>query len=457
MRQNKLINFKINWAHILLLSLATINYLICYPGMLTADSYGQYKQSIDLSLNNHHPPLMGIVWHYLNYLYAGPQLMLLLSLAMIWVSVFLLYETFKDYSKSTLFLLLVPFTPGILSNSAIIWKDVLFGNSVLLALSIATYCFFKSTTKRIRYICYGISLLLLYFGTSIKFQGQFIAPLLICVITYAHFKTGFRKTILSSLVVFILFCTTNTIIENHFKVQNTNSAQLRQFFDIAGISVCIDEDLFPAFIKADPRYSFEKIKDKYNYVEVNGYIGSSQDKLFSGTNDKTDLQNLEHSFYNAASLHPLCYLNHRLRNFLHMIKIGPSIFKEFWNFSLPEEAKSLYNFESSFFVLSVSKYISSLKLFARNSIFLAINLVFTFLFIRLLKRNKLGKMKPQIHLCLLINALCWYFYLILFFTTMAADHRYLYLNRALISFYLPLQIATLYNCYISPIQRRNGH
>lgn len=270
----------------LFLLLFILNYFICYPGILTADSYGQYKQSIDLNFNNHHPPLMSIIWHYLNLIYNGPQPMLLLSLGMIWVSVFLLYESFKkEYPKSMSALLLIPFTPGILSNSAVIWKDVLFGNSILLALSLATYCFFQSVSKKIRLTFYLLSLFLVYFGASMKFQGQFLVPILICIITYSYFKVSISKVIMSSLVALLAFYGANTLLDKHFKVQDVKSAQLRQFFDLAAVCVCINEDLFPTFIKTDPRYSFDKIKKNYNYVEVNGLTGSNDDKLFSGTTD----------------------------------------------------------------------------------------------------------------------------------------------------------------------------
>jgi hypothetical protein len=443
----KISQMKNSWLYIFLLILASINYLMCYPGMLTYDSYLQFKQAIDLNLQNHHPALMSVMWHYLNFIHEGPQPMLLLSLGMIWFAVFLLYEACRKYSPNgMLFLFIIPFTPGILCNSAIIWKDVLFGNSVLLALSISTYSYFKQLNQKASILLYVSSLCLIYFGTTIKFQGQFLAPLLIYFITYAHFKLSIRKTALCSLAILALLHINNYLIESHFKVQDNNSAQLRQFFDIAGISTCVDHDLFPTYIREDPIYSFKKIKEHYTYVEVDGYwrIG-----VYTRTNNQAHLQGLQDSFFNAVSHHPYCYLKHRIRNFLHMVKVGPIIFNKFANFSLPVEAKLIYDFESTFFAQKVATYISSLKLLARNSIFFAINLICSFLFIKLLKRNRSTSLKPYLHVCLSVNLVCWCFYIIMLFTTMASEHRYLYLTRTLTSFYLPLQIVVLFDFYLS--------
>jgi hypothetical protein len=422
-----------------------LNYLICYPGFFTIDSYVQFRESISLNLSNHHPPLLSIIWHYLNFIQQGPQLMLALNLAMIWLSVFLLTECFSQkYPKACLLTLLMPFTPAILGNSAIIWKDVLLGNTVLLSIAITIYLHYRQSSSPARGLAFTLTLILLFIGTTVKFQGKFIAPLILLLMTFLILRKSFRFSILIALLMSFAFHGASQMINNSFKVADTKSEQLRQFFDIAGISICLDRDLMPDYAKEDKRYSFEKVKALYLPAFVNPYIGSDEKTIYKPTQEAEKLAALQSTFFNTALSHPLCYLQHRMGTFFRMERSGTFTFKSCDDLSISsnESTKALCNFENNFYVNYVEAYVSNFKFLSRNYLFLLVNIVFLIFGLRCYKRfNPEGKSLVLINSYISIT--CIAFALIMFFTTMAADHRYLYLVRVVTSIFLPLQIALL--------------
>ncbi|TGW15102.1 hypothetical protein EIL50_02665, partial [bacterium NHP-B] len=85
---------------------------IFWPGWMSPDSWGIYKAALAHTYGDHHPPLMGYVWHYLIMIYDGPGLMLAVNMALLWGAVGVL--AFRVFQGPLGWVcLLLPFTPHV--------------------------------------------------------------------------------------------------------------------------------------------------------------------------------------------------------------------------------------------------------------------------------------------------------------------------------------------------------
>ena len=51
-----------------------------YPGLMSDDSHGIYASAQAHQYNDHHPPLMAYLWHYLLFIKDGPAMMFLFNM-----------------------------------------------------------------------------------------------------------------------------------------------------------------------------------------------------------------------------------------------------------------------------------------------------------------------------------------------------------------------------------------
>ena len=113
-----------------------------FPGLMTDDSRAVYAQALAHSYGDHHPPLMGLLWHYLNFIYSGPALMFLFNMALLWGGMYVLAFRVMREGWLRYVCLALPFWPHILVTSYYIWKDVTFtfGFGLLALVLIDHYC-----------------------------------------------------------------------------------------------------------------------------------------------------------------------------------------------------------------------------------------------------------------------------------------------------------------------------
>jgi hypothetical protein len=423
-----------------------LNLALAFPGMLTADSYMQLEQARSLVINNHHPALMSIVWHYLDLIYEGPFLMLVFSLGMLWLSVGMLYSIYHSrFPIASKLLIFMPFTPAIISNSSIIWKDVLFGNAFFLAIAISLYCFYNKASIRKKHVIFTLSLVLIWFGAGLKFQAQFIAPFVICLCGYLIYQLSYKKIVLLGTISILFFALSPIAIRYYYNVENTRSEQLRQFFDIAGISVCSGEDLFPEYIKREKRYSFDKIVEHYDPEYVNPYVSPTfgGSVIYSPTKKGVELDALEYAFYNAIIQHPICYFFHRALVFRQLAKAKATDFTNYSAFTLPTDSVKESEYNNSIFVEYINPYVKTFVLFSRNIVFIAFAIALIVLLKIKLNKSKVRESKEELKVFITISIICLLFCMIMFFTSMASDNRYLYIVRLLISMLAPIMIGLL--------------
>lgn len=420
---------------ILCFVLMFLHFLSAYPGGMTVDSFSQYEQSISGNYFSHHPPLMSMVWSLLNYIYQGPQIMLLLHLVFLWGGILLLFYA-DSQNKYRYLYFVIPLLPNILAQSGIIWKDIGFGLGSFFV--IASCIFYSYRQKRPSCLAVIGLLLIIFYVVGVKFQAQFIAPILILFVLSVSLKAiadpnWFIRIIVTTILSLVIIEGNNQLVK-HFSI-DSHANQLRQLFDIAGVSVAIDnDDLLPNYVKEDKIYSFEKLKSLYTPTLVN-YLVFGDNRIYDSTSDPIKLQELESSYVKAVTHYPLAFLKHRMKNFILLMKSSGYYSNDLLIDVNEAQKHGIYLKENHVKDL----VIGYLKAFPRIVTKNFISFILIFVYLISILTNKQSNSLEKVILAYIV-AISIVFSIVLFFATMASDYRYYYVIRILTLFSLPIYL-----------------
>ncbi|MCC8372411.1 MAG: hypothetical protein LN568_06795 [Rickettsia endosymbiont of Pseudomimeciton antennatum] len=416
---------------ILCFVLMFLHFLSAYPGGVSSDSFDQYQQSISGNYFSHHPPLMSMVWSLLNHIYKGPQLMLLLDLAFLWGGILLLLYA-DTQNKYRYLYLLIAFLPNILSQSATIWKDVVFALGSFLCVATCIFLTYRQKTAPL-WVIVGL-LLICFYIVGVKFQAKFIAPILILFILSVYLKTNMLTRITATTIVSVIIIYGNITLAKHFSI-DSHSEQLRQFFDVAGVSVAINnDDLLPNYVKENKNlYSFEKLKAQYTAKWVDTLIFGDTG-IYNSTSDPIKLQEMESAYIKAIMHHPLAFLKHRMVNFAFLMK--GSRFYHYAFIDSNEAQKHNLDIKNNRLKKWVVKYLRTYPMILTINL---VSFVLIFVYLSAILTNKQPNNPEKIILTYIV-AIGLVFSVVLFFATMASDYRYYYVIRVLTLFSLPVYL-----------------
>lgn len=325
---NKLI--KPSLASAILMLMASIHVLLIWPGFLSPDSQTQYMMAIAGIYNDHHPPLMAFVWRYLDRLYTGCGMMLLLHLALFYGAIFYLIKSVRSYSSKYL-LLFLPIIPQIFLYSIMIWKDVGFTYCFLFVASYLTYL--TANKQQLSWEKISLLLLILLYGTAIKFQAKYCAPIILAHMAYilSNYQLCYKKIIkiYGLLLIGFYLCLNNINWILIPKVEKSHAWQLVKIYDLAAISLSTSNDLFPEFTK-NKNFSMQEMFNRLNrhpldrskYYMVDDLIFGDA-ILKTGSNPK-ERKELYFAWVTAIVKHPLEYLKHRGINMASMLLYHPA-------------------------------------------------------------------------------------------------------------------------------------
>ena len=164
--------------------------------------------------------------------------MLLLHFSLMLAGLFYGIRTFKD-SALKYFFVLFPIIPQIAVYSFMIWKDVGFAFSFLLCSMMLANSFFEG--RKLKLLEHIVFWFVLIYGSSVKFQAQYCAPVLIFF--YIYSQTDFIKNTYSKFGMLIavgagfysaLFLINASLVEA--KSQN-HSWQFVKLYDLSLIHI----------------------------------------------------------------------------------------------------------------------------------------------------------------------------------------------------------------------------
>lgn len=303
-----------------LIGLYLIELFVFWPGVIRPDSLMQLQQAQTGVFSDHHPPIMALYWGLLNCIYPGPGLLFLTHLSLLFGAALLFATSFKN-SRWCYFFLCILIWPQISFYSSFVLKDVGFTFSFLFSSSILTfYAIHKKKLPIIWAVFIGV---LLFYGTAVKFQAAFILPCLTLWLAYSlnNYRFSF-KVFLQGALLFCLLFSSVQFFNNSMTQKKDYSWQLVKLYDLAGISLQKNEDLFPEFVKNKPLFSMEALTKKFNSERVDELVFDPNPLLIKG---KTDEQRdaLWNAWFEAIQKYPGAYFSHRWALFQNLIQKSP--------------------------------------------------------------------------------------------------------------------------------------
>lgn len=312
----------------LLAFLFVVNTLAFWPGFIQQDSVGQYQQAVSMQFSDHHPPMMSLIWHYLDLIHHGEGLMFGLQMVMLYGAMAILLLTLDHMLRSKqrqylcLIPLLIPIFPQVLIYSCNIVKDTQYAFAFLLAASILAFYTIKNVRPSL-FVIYGLFFLMLY-GAAVKYQGKFCVIVLAFWLAHVlYLRNRLRTKIIAGLLIYALLLFAICSINNYLVPQQSKnySWELVKLYDLAALSISTKTDLIPDFNKTNS-FTFEKLQSRFTYPVIDPYIYSN-DNILMITKDQTNMQVLYNTWLRNVLQHPVEYFKHRAINISYALLSRP--------------------------------------------------------------------------------------------------------------------------------------
>lgn len=419
---------------LILFCIIFLQFVLAYPGVMTADSIGQYQMAKSAAYSDHHPALMSFVWRYLDMLVEGSVLMLALHYLLMLLGLFYGIRTFKN-SNLKYFFVAFPLIPQIAVYSFMIWKDVGFAFSFMFCgMMLSNSIMEKRKLKIQEHLGFWLALL---YGTAVKFQAQYCAPILIIFYAYSQIPgaKGSLEILGLSLVLGILFFVTLNSV-NNVLVPNTkknHSWQMVKLYDMAAIGVDTGDLGIPEKFRTE-YYSDEQLHKRFNHQSVDDMIFGS-DPIFRSGNNEEEREILWNAWFESIKKHPLSYLKHRFLNLNYALTLFPghkqvevliSKFFEKARDLLPNDfINSFLDEENLLFKVTKWSVNAVLLIFVGNSFVVMIGMMYLFFALKNLEQDEAKTL-------LMLSSVGIAMILSLFFFSMAGTSRYTYITMCMV-------------------------
>ena len=304
---------------LILMALFCVHLLLFWPGYMTSDSQGQYNMAVSGVYSDHHPFIMSFLWRYLDKIYPGPGLMLFTHFTLLYGSVYFFMRSFPN-SKLRYYFFAFPFFPHVLSYSPAIWKDNGFAFTFLFVASYLAYCTMENRVLKGR-VLMGLLVILAY-GTLVKFQAQYLAPLLLLWmgLHQAHYQKGWNLLKKLAIISFLFYGLIAGVRYFGPEVKQDHSWQMVKFYDLAAMSVTLNKPLMPEFNRSKS-FSMEELHKRFNHQRVDDLVFG--DAILVGGQTEQERDILWKTWAHEVLKHPFIYLKHRSINMAYALLSTP--------------------------------------------------------------------------------------------------------------------------------------
>lgn len=308
--------------------------LIYAPGYMSFDSIAQLRQARAFAFSDSHPPIMAALWHYVDFVSAGPFGMLLLQTMLYWLGLAIFFIYIPGWTVlRVLFLLLVGLYPPMFGNIGVVWKDILMIGSLMLGLGL-TVQVHRSASTLLKVVIFLLIMALMIFATAARHNAIVAIPPLMFWLVHAfpfiHYKgrlrTATRAVLLGSILSLVVHFSADAITKA-LVPKSSNHWQYVALYDLAGISVYADKLMLdadaPVFTETA---TLDEIKKLYS-PRTCGPLwqvrpsdeGEPRPGLCRHTTDPQFLDTLQSLWVSSIWSYPVPYLKHRIGTFAELM------------------------------------------------------------------------------------------------------------------------------------------
>jgi hypothetical protein len=300
-----------------------------FPGVYTSDSTDQLKQAITGSYHDWQPPAMAWFWSVLIRVTGQVESLMIFHLLILAAGAFCWARILERLGYG-IFAFIIPVivaSPVIVNFSGVVWKDVGFAYTLLLASGIAGLAIISNRIY-LRHVL-AVMLLLVY-AYNVRSNGIFsVMPIIMFTawLAIANRKPDISRSAVVVAVTMASFASVAVLIVGaHYfaydvlKSEKRYPFQYLQLYDISGISKISRHDYFPEYIKRSDGHDLSRISDEYEksvsiYGSANNLVFPAADGApapISMNRDPALQAQLRKSWLEAIVSEPIAYWKHRL-------------------------------------------------------------------------------------------------------------------------------------------------
>lgn len=310
------------------------------PGALSPDSLQILKQARTGVFEDGHPPLMAVIWRWVDYICPGPIGMLLLNMVLFYGGLFFIYcwgGRRYQYVVLPMFVIVGLFPP-IIGILGVIWVDIMMAGFLLSAIGVFLFGFGVNRDE-VGSKFFVLACLFALLGVAVRHNGAAAAFPLIVFFLYQQFgrqSPTFRRVIFSMVgggVVTIVFFLGARQAGTWIVDEPKHFWRVGAIYDIAGASFREKSYLFNSELFRDN--SLEDIDKLYSPRSLTPLLIGEQVHALPGLpvvkGNAFDIRDMDPSqnsilFSNWVAVicnHPAAYLAHRHDVFISLITRSP--------------------------------------------------------------------------------------------------------------------------------------
>ena len=290
-----------------------LTLVIFYPGIMTYDAKFVYEDIGKGVLGDWQSPVMTVLWGMIDPVAPGAASMFLLIATSYWLAFGLLAIALARRGSTRLALLLpvLALLPPAFVFVGIIWRDVLFATSWLLAAAIAFAV--TESDARLRLPMQALALALCAFGVLLRPNALIAAPILAVYIAWPMRVYPARTAILFVPAMAGFFALVQVVYYGALGATRQHPLQSIMVFDLGGISHFAKQNQFPVDWSAPQtdlllNGCYQPTQwDIYWRLEPCEFVMGKleREKKLFGTPVITE------AWLRAVTRHPVAYLRHR--------------------------------------------------------------------------------------------------------------------------------------------------
>lgn len=282
-----------------------------YPGLLDGDGHALLWEALHEHFEDYNSAFLGVIWWALINVTGMSSSLLFVQLILLWLSGYSVLRVFGKRGIWSYLILVVLMYPPVMGYAGALVKDVWFGATAVLLVSMSVVAVEKPSYSR-----WVLTILLGSACVLFRHNAIFwILPVMLVAVFIAYPRTLKACLIFGvcTVSVFVISYTVEKLISLSFKYEDFYPEQQLFLFDLAAISLLEDELLVPeAFLNGETLESLQSKFNKTSNMPIIAWDKKDQDGLLFLRNeqDNTELRNAwMHGIWN----HPKSYIVHRGR------------------------------------------------------------------------------------------------------------------------------------------------
>jgi hypothetical protein len=313
-------------------ALALFGFLVVWwvyrPGFMSVDSVAQLGEARSGAFTDFHPPILALIWRYLDKLWPGPIGMLILLDGLFWLgaAVFFRLLRWPLWAKAGA-LIVAGFQPAVFMLLGTIWKDTLMQATLLAATSAMLLA---GPRPRARVVGLLLALPLMFIAIAARHNGIGAAwPLLAIPFFGVSWFTRWARpwqlaaALAAGLVLSLSLHQASGLLSRKI-AEPTEYWQMTPIYDLVGMSLQVDEMLIDAEDGIlSPRVDLARLRRVYDprdHLRLYHCRGKNCTPALLRTNDPARLRALRANWKRAILAHPRAYLAHRWRVFRELLR-----------------------------------------------------------------------------------------------------------------------------------------